>query len=123
MNEVKEKWGDTAAYAEYEKKSAGYGDDKFADLSAQMMKIFDRFAWCRRNHAIPESDEAQMLVQELQDFISENYYICTDEILAGLGKMYVCDERFKKSIDVSGEGTAEFVSRAIEYKSRSVDTP
>jgi len=33
--------------------------------------------------------------------------------LAGLGKMYVADERFKKNIDKYGEGTAEFVADAI----------
>ena len=33
--------------------------------------------------------------------------------LAGLGKMYVADERFKKNIDKYGEGTPEFVAGAI----------
>ena len=45
--------------------------------------------------------------------ITESYYTCTAEILAGLGKMYACDERFKKKIDKYGEGTAEFTSEAI----------
>ena len=55
-----------------------------------------------------------MLVKELQDYITENYYTCTNEILAGLGQMYVADERFKANIDKNGDGTAEFVSKAIE---------
>ena len=45
--------------------------------------------------------------------ISANYYNCTDEILAGLGKMYVGDKRFKKNIDKHGDGTAEFVAQAV----------
>ena len=45
--------------------------------------------------------------------ITANYYTCTDEILAGLGKMYVADDRFKKNIDKYSEGTAEFASAAI----------
>jgi hypothetical protein len=57
--------------------------------------------------------EAQALVDKLQAHITENYYTCTDEILAGLGKMYVADERFKKNIDKYGEGTAEFAAEAI----------
>ena len=32
---------------------------------------------------------------------------------AGLGKMYVADEHFKKNIDKYGEGTAEFVAEVI----------
>ena len=46
-------------------------------------------------------------------FITQNYYNCTNEILVGLGKMYVADERFKKNIDKYGEGTAEFAAEAI----------
>ena len=45
--------------------------------------------------------------------ITANYYTCTDEILAGLGEMYVVDERFKKNIDKYGEGTAEFAAEGI----------
>ena len=77
------------------------------------MAIFAEFATCKDNGATPESTEAQILVAKLQAHITANYYTCTDEILAGLGKMYVSDERFKKNIDKYGEGTAEFASEAI----------
>ncbi|MEE1047681.1 MAG: TipAS antibiotic-recognition domain-containing protein [Clostridia bacterium] len=46
--------------------------------------------------------------------VTENYYLCTDDILAGLGKMYVGDERFKNNIDKYADGTAEFICKAIE---------
>lgn len=62
----------------------------------------------------PKSEEAQELVRKLQNFITEKYYNCTDEILFGLGRMYVLDERFTENIDkAGGKGTAEFVSEAI----------
>ena len=67
---------------------------------------------------MPSSSEAQALVKKLQEHITTYYYTCTDEILSGLGKMYVGDERFKKNIDKHGEGTAEFVSLAIEIYCR-----
>ena len=77
------------------------------------MAIFAEFAVCKQSGAEVDSNEAQALVAKLQMHITENYYTCTDEILAGLGKMYVADERFKKNIDKYGEGTAEFASEAI----------
>ena len=77
------------------------------------MAIFAEFASCKANGASADSNEAQALVAKLQAHITANYYTCTDEILAGLGKMYVADERFKKNIDKYGEGTAEFASEAI----------
>ena len=77
-----------------------------------MMKIFEEFG--KISSSSPESDEAQELVKKLQNFITENYYNCTDEILFGLGRMYVFDERFTENIDnAGGKGTAEFVLKAI----------
>lgn len=61
----------------------------------------------------PKSDRAQNLVKKLQDHITENFYHCNDDILSGLGQMYVCDERFKKNIDKYAEGTAQFICDAI----------
>ena len=56
-----------------------------------------------------------MLVKKLQDFITKNYYLCTNDILLGLGQMYVVDERFASNIDKNGEGTALFVFEAIKF--------
>ena len=60
------------------------------------------------------SPEVQSLVGKLQDYITQNFYTCGDEILAGLGKMYIADERFKENIDQNGIGTTDFASKAIE---------
>ena len=72
------------------------------------------FAVCMKNGKTPDSTEAQSLVKSLQDYISENYYPCSNQILAGLGQMYVADERFQNNIDKHGEGTATFIRAAIE---------
>ena len=77
------------------------------------MAIFAELAVCKNNGVSVDSPEAQALVAKLQAHITANYYTCTDEIFAGLGKMYVCDERFKKNIDKYGEGTAEFAAEGI----------
>ena len=103
--EAKAKWGQTDAWREFEAR----GEDGRED---GLMAIFARFGAVMGFG--PGSDEARALARELQSFITEHYYACTDEILAGLGEMYVSDERFKKSIDsAGGEGTAEFVRSAI----------
>ena len=112
-NEARSRWGDTAAYREHEKKAKNYTKEKWAEISDGLMAIFAEFATCKNSGASADSAEAQTLVAKLQAHITENYYTCTDEILAGLGKMYVADERFKKNIDKHGDGTAEFVSEAI----------
>ena len=111
--EVRERWGDTSAYHEHEQKTKNYTKEKWAEANDGMMAIFAEFAACKESGAEVDSNEAQALVAKLQAHITTNYYTCTDEILAGLGQMYVADERFKKNIDKYGEGTAEFTSEGI----------
>ena len=114
--EARYRWGDTDAYCEHEQKTKNYTKAKWGEVNDGMMAIFAEFAACKNSGASADSTEAQALVAKLQAHITANYYTCTDEILAGLGKMYVADERFKKNIDKYGEGTAEFASEAIAAK-------
>ena len=116
--EARELWGDTSAYREHKEKTKYYTKEKWAEAHDGMMAIFAEFAACKDSGASADSAEAQALAAKLQTHITANYYTCTDEIFAGLGKMYACDERFKKNIDKYGEGTAEFASAAIEIYSR-----
>ena len=111
--EARERYGNTAVYREHEQKTKNYTKEKWAEANDGLMAIFAGFAACKDSGASADSAEAQALVTKLQAHITANYYICTDEILAGLGKMYVVDDRFKKNIDKYGEGTTEFVSVAI----------
>ena len=111
--EARSRFGTTDAYREHEQKTKNYTKEKWAEANDGLMAIFAEFAACKDSGASAEYDEVQALVAKLQAHITESYYTCTDEILAGLGKMYACDERFKKNIDKYGEGTAEFVSEAI----------
>ena len=111
--EARGRYIDTAAYREHEQKTKNYTKERWAEANDGLMAIFAEFAAFKESGASADSAEAQALVAKLQTHITANYYTCTDEILAGLGKMYVADERFKKNIDKYGEGTAEFASKAI----------
>ena len=113
-DEAKQRWGDTDAYKESQAKTAGYSKEKWNDVLAGMNGVFAEFSECKNCGESADSETAQRLVKKLQDYITANFYHCTDDILAGLGQMYVCDERFKKNIDSHGEGTAEFVAEAIK---------
>jgi hypothetical protein len=111
--EARERWGNTDAYREHEKKTKNYTKEKWAEINDGLMAIFAEFAERKNSEFAVNSLEVQSLVVKLQEYITQNYYACTNEILAGLGKMYVADERFKKNIDKYGEGTSDFVSKAI----------
>ena len=110
--EVKERWGTTQAYAESVKKEKEKSSaEKEADAK-QLMALFTELGALR--HLPPDQKEVQDKIGMLQRLITEKYYTCTNEILDGLGQMYVADERMKHNIDqAGGEGTAEFVRKAI----------
>ena len=112
-SEAKEKWGNTDAYKEQEEKTKDYSGQKWDDMADGMDHIMKDFALCMKNGKSHDSDDAQNLVEILQSYITENFYLCTKEILSGLGQMYVADERFRNNIDKHGDGTAEFISKAI----------
>ena len=120
LTEARARWGNTDAYREHEQKTKNYTKEKWAEANDGMMAIFTEFAACKESGATADSAEAQELVAKLQAHITENYYTCTDEILAGLGKMYACDERFKKNIDIYGDGTAEFAADAIAVYTKKI---
>ena len=111
--ESRSRWGNTDAYREHEQKTKNYTKEKWAEANDGLMAIFAEFAACKDRCVSADSTEAQALVVKLQAHITAHYYTCTDKILAGLGKMYVADERFKKNINKYGEGTAEFASEGI----------
>ncbi len=112
--EARERWGQGDAYREHEEKTKNYTKEQWTEANDGLMAIFAELAVCKSSGASADSVEAQARVAKLQSHITKYYYTCTDEILAGLGKMYVCDERFKENIDKCGEGTAVFASEAID---------
>lgn len=108
--EAKERWGDTAAWRESEKRP-----DPSKETSDGLMKLFTRLGELK--DLPPESDEAQTAIADIQRYITDHFYECSDEIFAGLGEMYAADERFRKNIDkAGGDDTAEFARDAIRAR-------
>lgn len=110
--EVKERWGTTKAYEEYQLKM-NKSTSNSKETAEQFMSLFADLG--RFKQSPPEDRQVQHIVRQIQDFITEHYYTCTDEILKGLGQMYACDERMKQNIDkAGGNGAAEFARQAID---------
>lgn len=111
-DEARLRWGDTPQYAESEQKASSRTAGDSAGVEAQADEIFAAFAAARELPA--DSPEARELVERWREHITRNYYECTPEILACLADMYVGDDRFRENLDRFGEGTAEFMARAIK---------
>ena len=110
---AKEKWGHTKAFAEYEQKATAHTKEEEKRLWSDFMRLFEKCGMIKDSD--PKSAEAQAMVEDIQNYITAHFYECTNEILAGLGKMYAAGGEFTTNIDnVGGDGTAKFVSQAIE---------
>ncbi len=111
--QAKESWGKTEAYREFEEKSKGRTADAEESIAQGLMAIFAELGQIK--DTAPENPDAQALVKKLQDYITEHYYNCTDQILLGLGQMYAAGGEFTQNIDAAGGiGTAEFANNAIQ---------
>lgn len=110
---AKEEWGDTPQYKEYEKKSASRSKEDEANMMKGLLNVFAEFGKIKDTD--PSSDEAKALARKLQDYITEHFYNCTNDILLGLGQVYVSNREFTENIDkAGGKGTADFACRAIK---------
>lgn len=111
--QAKAAWGNSQAYKEYAEKAKNRTPEEDQILGEQCMLIFREFAKIKDTD--PSSEAARALVIKLQNFFTEHFYQCTDQILSGLGRMYAGGGEFTKNIDeYAGEGTAAFVNEAIQ---------
>ena len=111
---AKEQWGKTDEYQEYKEKSKNRTDKDQKTIMHDMMQIFVEFG--QMKDLEPSDEAAQRQVKKLQDYITEHFYTCSDQILSSLGKMYAGGGEFTENIDkAGGEGAAVFAAEAIEY--------
>ena len=110
---AKEQWGKTPEYKEFEEKAKNWTDEEQQGMMSDFMQIFAEFG--QMMTLDPADEKVQLQVKILQDYISEHFYSCSNEILGCLGKMYAGGGEFTENIDkVGGSGTAVFASKAIE---------
>ena len=114
---AKEEWGDTSEYREFAVKDKNRTEEEKKLMVQNFMLLFKEAGTIKNED--PASDKAQDLVKRIQQYISDNMYNCSRDILAGLGKMYTGGGEFTENIDAAGgEGTAEFVGKAISIYCR-----
>ena len=114
---AKEQWGQTAEYKEYEEKTSKQSLETQKQALQNFMLIFVEFG--KMMDKKPEDSDVQLKVKEFQDYITDHFYKCSNEILKSLGEMYASGGEFTENIDkAAGDGTAVFVAKAIDIYCR-----
>jgi len=112
--EVQEKWGQTEAYAQSRRRTSSYGKEDWLRIKADSADLEARFAAALRDGVPAESEPAMDLAEEHRQHISRWFYDCPPAMHAGLGRMYVEDERFAAHYEEIAPGLAQYVSTAVQ---------
>ena len=112
-DEARERWGGTDAYAESARRTGSYTVDDWQRVSAEADELKEGFLRLIADGTPADSTKAAALVDAHRAHITKWFYECTPEIHAGLGSMYVADERFRANMDKAGDGLAAYQSAAI----------
>lgn len=120
--EVKGNWQKYKEFKEFESTYNSLDSKgkavKWNELLQKASYIFESISTYMNRE--PSDQDVQKLIGRWRDFISNNYYKCSNDMLLNLGNMYITDKRFSKSIDSYGkQGLSEFVNEAIKYYCKS----
>jgi DNA-binding transcriptional MerR regulator len=119
--EVEERWGETAAYAQSKRKTAAYSKDDWLRIRTEGEDVERRFAEAMRSGVAAHAEQAMEIAEEHRQQISRNFYDCPPEMHAGLGRMYVEDERFTAYYERIAPGLAQYVSTAVQANAARLD--
>ena len=112
--EVQERWGETDAYAQSKRRTSSYTKQDWLRVQAEGEDVESRFAAAMSAGVPADSEQAMDIAEEHRQQISRNFYDCSPEMHAGLGLMYVEDERFTAHYEKRAAGLAQYVSSAVQ---------
>ncbi|MFE1753851.1 MerR family transcriptional regulator [Streptomyces anandii] len=112
-DEVRERWGNTEAYRQSQRRTASYTKEDWQRLNARQDDIHRRMAALLESGAPAGSEAAMDVAEEHRRFIGDSYYDCGHQMHTCLGEMYVADERFTAMYDGIRPGLAVYMRDAI----------
>jgi MerR family transcriptional regulator, thiopeptide resistance regulator len=110
--EAEQRWGQTAAYKESQRRVASYKREDWQRLKAEEKEIRARLAAALESGLAPDSEEAMAAAEAHRQHINRWFYECDYEIHRRLTEMYVSDERFRSNYDTQTPGLAVFIRDA-----------
>ncbi len=112
-DEVTERWGDTDAYRESNRRTSSYGKDDWIRIKAEQEAAGARFAQAQADGYPADSPEAMAAAEENRQLINRYFYDLSPQMHIGLGQMYLADPRFTQGYEDIAPGLAQYVHDAI----------
>ena len=111
--EAKQRWGDTPAYRESQRRTSRYTKQSWLQIKEQGGAAEARLLHALQQGAAPESEEAMDAAEDHRRHIDQWFYDCSHMMHRGLADMYIADHRFTAHYDDQAPGFAQFVRDAI----------
>jgi len=111
--EARERWGDSDAYSESNRRTATYTKDDWLRVRAESDQVNANLAAVMASGCPADSEEARAAATAHREYISRWFYDVTPEIHQGLAQMYVADPRFAATYDAVAPGLAAYVHDAV----------
>ena len=116
--EAEQRWGDTDAWAQSRRRTRSYDKADWQRIKDEGAEVERRFVALLTAGEPAGSVAAMDVAEQAREHLSRWFYDCPPEMHAGLGRMYVEDERFTAYYERQAAGLAEFVSTAVLANSR-----
>lgn len=111
--EVEERWGDTDAYRESQRRTASYDKDDWLRSRAEGEQVEARFASAMTSGLPPDSLAAMAAAEAHRKHIDRWFYPCSYAMHRGLAEMYIADPRFATNYERRAAGLAQYVHDAV----------
>ncbi|HEY5455927.1 MAG TPA: MerR family transcriptional regulator [Acidothermaceae bacterium] len=111
--EAEERWGDTDAWRESQRRAGRYTKDDWLEMKTQSDVALRAYAEAMTAGVGATSERAMALAEDNRRFISRWFYDCSHAMQRNLAEMYIADERFRATYDAVAPGLAQYVHDAI----------
>jgi DNA-binding transcriptional MerR regulator len=111
--EAKERWGDTDAWQQSQRRTAAYTKDDWIAIKAEADASIAGFAEAMRAGQPPTGTVAMDLAEAHRQHLTRWFYDCGYDGHRGLAELYVSDPRYIAEYDKIEPGFSQYVREAI----------
>jgi MerR family transcriptional regulator, thiopeptide resistance regulator len=112
-SEAEQRWGDTDAWTESKRRTAGYGKSDWTVITEDSTAIERGMARLLAAGEAPNCEAAMDLAEQHRQHITRWFYDCSYEIHRALAEMYLADGRFTAHYDATAPALARYLHDAI----------
>ncbi len=111
--EAKERWGDTEAWKQSQRRTTKYTKADWVQIKAEMDATNEAFVSSMADGEPAASERAMDAAEQHRLHIHRRFYDLTPDFHRNLGDMYLADPRFTKTYEDIKVGMAQYVRDAI----------